>query len=292
MEVMKHSVNRINNFWWIPVGVLLIVGIVLGASYDLPIAKQLYTEGNLFGKAVQYVGSIPGYALAGFVGPLLYIASQESDKKWIRYLGFAGFFVIPLACGSVLGYDVFYDKLKYLGLLGGAAITMGLDALLYFFFKGANPKEALKDAFILAISFGVTFIMVFVLKHIVERPRFIYVSEHLEAYKPLFDFSSKLQGVDKDLLNSFPSGHSAFAGTFLLFPILCKHNEKSSGLEWAFFLLACLWLLNTMLGRLTSGHHYLSDVCFGAFIGAGVSFLANFFSKFVKPEKKDEAENG
>ncbi len=289
---MKQSVNAIKNFWWIPVGVLLILGIVLGASYDLNIAKAIYAEGNIFGKIIEYIGSIPGYVLVGFVGPLLFIATRSSSKKWIKYLGFAAFFVIPLVSGLVLGYDVFYDSLHLVGFLCGMVITMGLDALLYFAFKTADPKDALKDAFIIAIAFAITFILVFVLKKLVERPRFIYVATDLDAFKPLFDFSSKLEGVDESLLNSFPSGHSAIAATFLLFPLLCKYNEKTKNLQGIFFITACLWLLITMLGRMSDGHHYLSDVCFGAFIGALFSFLANFFSKFVKLEKKDEAENG
>lgn len=291
-EVMKQSVNKIKNFWWIPVGVLHIVGIVLGASYDLNIAKAIYAPDNLFGKIIEYVGSVPGYVLVGFVGPLLFIATRSSSKNWIKYLGFAAFFVIPLVSGLVLGYDVFYDSLHAVGFLGGMVVTMGLDALLYLAFKNADPKDALKDAFIIAISFAVTFILVFLLKKLVERPRFIYVVGDLDAFKPLFDFSSKLEGVDESLLNSFPSGHSAIAATFLLVPLLCKYNEKTKNLQGIFFITACLWLLITMLGRMSDGHHYLSDVCFGAFLGALLSFLTNFFSKFVKLEKKDETENG
>ncbi len=287
---MNQSVNGIRNYWWLCIGGILIVGIILGFFFDLSTAQQMFTPNNIFGTIIEYVGSVPGYVLVGFAGPLLYIASCPSPRKWVKYLGFAAFFAIPLVSGLVLGYDVFYDKLKYVGLLGAAGITLCLDALMFLLFKRAKPEAALRDAFILAISFAVTFIVVFALKHLIERPRFIYVHDHLDAFKPLFDFSSHLEGVDKDLLNSFPSGHSAFAATFLLFPILCKDNRRMKYHENGIYTIVCLLLIITMLGRMTSGHHYLSDVSFGAFIGTVIAFLTNFLAQFVKPKQKEEAD--
>ncbi|MBR3675197.1 MAG: phosphatase PAP2 family protein [Bacilli bacterium] len=289
---MNKEVNKIKNFWWIPLGGILIVGIILGFFFDLSTAIQMYTTNNLFGTAIEYIGSVPGYTLVGFAGPLLYLAFRYSEKKWVKYLGFAAFFAIPLASGLVLGYDVFYDKLKYLGLLGGAVVVLGLDALMFTLFRHAKPKEALKDAFILAISFAVTFILVFALKHIIERPRYIYVIDHPDAFRPLFDLSSNIKDADKDLLNSFPSGHCAFAGTFILFPILCKHSRRLKYHEGGIFIMACLWIAIVMLGRMISGYHYLSDTSFGALIGVVISFLTNFLSQFIKPTKKEETTNG
>ena len=290
-EVMKRFSKTINVFWWIPVGVILILGLVLGASYDLEIAKAVYSKDNLFGIIIECVGSLPGYALVGFVGPLLYITVRDSDKNWLKYLGFAAFFFIPLISGAVYGYDVFYAKLKLIGLFGGAVITLCLDAIFYFFFNRADSKVAFKDACVIALSFGITFIMVFFMKRFIERPRFIYVSEHLDAFKPFLDTSSSLQGVDKDLLDSFPSGHSALASTFLLFPLLSKYNVRTEKHSHFFFLGAALWLLVTMFGRMSDGHHYLSDVSFGALMGTLISFIAYFISEFIKIEDKDEASD-
>ena len=289
--VMKQSVNNIKNLWWIPIGVLLIAFLVLGTYVDHDFASYAYGE-NFLGTIVAYIGSAPGYALVGFVGPLLFIGLRNSEKKWLKYLGFAGLFVIPFISGLVYGYDIFYDSLKVAGLFVGAAIILVIDGLLAIPFWRGDSKEAVKDAFVIAIAFSLTFITVFVLKHIVERPRPLYVFGDHDAFKPFLDFSSHIEGADEDLLDSFPSGHSAIASTFLLFPIISKYNDKTKKYGLLFFLFAALWLLFTMLGRMISGHHFLTDVCSGAIIGTFFSFLSNFLSQFVKPKKKDEAENG
>ena len=289
---MKQSVNNIKNFWWIPLGVILIGLLVLGSYVDRDFSCYINNEKNFLGPVIAYVGSVPGYALVGFVGPLLFIGLRNSEKKWLKYLGFAGLFVIPFISGLVYGYDVFYDSLKLVGLLIGAAIILAVDGLLAFLFWKGDEKEAVKDAFVIAIAFSLTFITVFIMKNVIERPRPLYVFTHADDFKPFLDFSSNLEGVDKDLLDSFPSGHSAIAATFLLCPILCKYHEKTKKLGLLFFIFAVLWLILTMLGRMIGGYHYLSDVCFGAILGTFFSFIANFFSQFIKPKKKDEVENG
>ena len=286
-STMKQSVNGIKNFWWIPLGVLLIAFLVLGTYVDKDLSSAIYSE-NFLGAVIEYVGSLPGYALVGFVGPLLYIGLRHSEKKWLKYLGFAALFAIPLVSGLVYGYDVFYDSLKIIGLLVGAAIILLLDGLLTFLFWKADEKDVIKDAFVIAVAFSVTFITVFVLKHIIDRPRPIQVFKNPETYAfvPFLDFSSQAKG------ESFPSGHSAIAATFLLLPLLCKRHERTKKLEILFFILAALWLVLTMLGRMIAGRHYLTDVCSGALIGVIFSFLTNFLSEFIKPKKKDEVANG
>ena len=109
---------------------------------------------------------------------------------------------------------------------------------------------------------------------------------------PFLHFSTHVNGFTIDALESFPSGHSAIAATFLLCPLLCKYHEKTKKLEALFFVIAAVWLLFTMFGRMAGMHHYLSDVCSGALIGIFFSFLTNFIAQFIKPKKKDEAENG
>lgn len=289
--VMKQSVNSIKNFWWIPLGVLLIAFLVLGTYVDRDFSCFIHSN-NFLAPVIAYIGSAPGYALVGFVGPLLFLGLRNSKKEWVKSLGFAALFTIPLVSGFVYGYDVFFDSIKVIGVIVGAVIIIALDGLLLIPFWKSEGKDAIKDAFVIAIAFAFTFITVFVLKNIIERPRPLYVFNHIDDFKPFLDFSSNIEGADKDLLDSFPSGHSAIAATFLLCPILCKHNEKTKNLGLLFFIFAALWLALTMLGRMIGGYHYLSDVSMGAIIGTFFSFLTNFLSQFIKIEKKDEAENG
>lgn len=291
---MKQSVNGIKNFWWLPLAILFIACLVgcsiVGEYMDFHFSYYM-TQYSPIGPVAQYAGSVPGYALVGFVGPLLFIGLRNSQNKLLKYLGFAGLFVVPFVSGLVYGYDVFYDALKIPGLLIGAAIILAIDGLLAFLFWKVDEKDAIRDAFIIAIAFSLTFITVFLLKHIIERPRPYYVEDYYQ-FVPFLHFSTHVNGFTTDALESFPSGHSAIAATFLLCPLLCKYHEKTKKLEALFFVIAAVWLLFTMFGRMAGMHHYLSDVCSGALIGIFFSFLTNFIAQFIKPKKKDEAENG
>ena len=80
------------------------------------------TQYSPIGPVAQYAGSVPGYALVGFVGPLLFIGLRNSQNKLLKYLGFAGLFVVPFVSGLVYGYDVFYDATVFLPSFSGKSM--------------------------------------------------------------------------------------------------------------------------------------------------------------------------
>jgi membrane-associated phospholipid phosphatase len=260
---------------------LAVLGIALGSFFDLPLAHYFYFAGNPFGLVFDAIGSLPGYALVGAAGVFLWLALKGSAKKGQEALACAFLILGPLAAGALWGYDVLGDffSSSLMAMAGGVIIVAAIDAGLYFLVKDADKTSLLKDAFAILLAGMLTIALVFTLKTAITRPRYLFLISNGDAFfVPWYDFSSDLRTSfpDSTLLNSFPSGHAALAGVGLLYPLLAKENRRTKGKESLFFYAALAWLLLTAAARMSDGHHFLSDVSWGALIGGGFSCLSAF----------------
>jgi undecaprenyl-diphosphatase len=112
---------------------------------------------------------------------------------------------------------------------------------IYLYIK--NKKEGILP---LWISFTLTFIIVYAVKFIVQRPR--QLGEMFTALFHLSDYS-------------FPSAHAA-----LSFAILAVIDEKFKKLKIFWLSLAILIIFS----RVYFQYHYFSDIVFGALLGYGI----------------------
>lgn len=284
---MKNLSKTINLFWWVPVGVLVIMGLVFGTSFDLDIAKALTAEGNFFSTFFTFGGSFPAFVLLGFVGPLFYMYFKEQTFKGAKILAKVAFFAAPVVAGAGYGIDILKDVMATpIALVLGIVIVVGLTCLLYLPFKHGNPKQALRDALVIGLTVGLSIVLGLLFKKIFIRPRPIAVLDDPSLYTSwLKVLGNKAPAIDEDLIDSFPSGHATLASTLLLLPLLAKYNPKTEKLTWVFFASAGVWLLLTAFARMSGGRHFLSDVSMGALIGGGLAFIFNLVFKNPVPEE-------
>lgn len=290
--------------WWIRVVVLLVVGLFMGAQYDLQVSTALYHENSVFSQLMAVLGSLPAYVLLGFVGPLFFIHYKGTQSKFAKFFAWSCLFGMPFVAGLGFGLDALHDVTsnKLVALANGVIIMELLDFCLYFFlFDKGTKRDTLRDAHIIGFTIGFTVLVGLFFKEVIARPRFLYVARefaerrflHVEDFYRFFDTSCRLTAEDvgrQYYLDSFPSGHAALAGATMILPIIAKYNDKTKGKEDYFFIGAAVWMFISMFSRIWDGHHYLSDVCFGALIGVilaiAFALTINFGKKYEITEEK------
>lgn len=151
----------------------------------------------------------------------------------------------------------FFDNFfKYSTFLGDGLFILIIIFLMAFL--------RIRFAFLTAISYIISGLIVQIIKHIVRSPRPLsYLSDTVN-----FHFVS---GIEIYYHNSFPSGHSATAFAFFLLLALISKNKKLSVI---YFVLAML----VGLSRIYLLQHFLIDVWAGSFIGVVTTLL--FYSIF------------
>lgn len=124
-------------------------------------------------------------------------------------------------------------------------IVLGATLAFYLAYKK-------KSTFMIFFASFFTFVITYVIKEIVARPR------------PGLEISTLVLGASG---HSFPSAHAAIA--FTLAVLLSRYYPKY---KIAFYTIAVL----TALSRIYSGSHYLTDVIAGAVLGVMVGCLFLF----------------
>ena len=176
--------------------------------------------------------------------------SFKSEEKIILlvllFISLISFFIDDYAI-NLMNFirNVFFDyPLSVFSLTLALFIPLLVLTSVYLYVK--NKKEGILP---LWISFIVTFLIVYAIKFIVQRPR-----QTGEMFTALFHLSDY----------SFPSAHAA-----LSFCILAVIDEEFRKLKIFWLSLAIVIIFS----RVYFQYHYFSDVAFGALIGYGIGMI-------------------
>ncbi len=176
-------------------------------------------------------------------------------RRWLFLLGVVLFFVSLLVDDfvSFLFVSIRNPVFDYVAILFSYALVhVTVFLVVPFFLIWVHSR---KSALLFAFSFGLVFLFTYVLKFLVMRPRpFAALSIPLVAY-----FSYHFSWFN----TSFPSSHASTSFSSV------AAVEKFSRFRFLWFLLA----LFTVLTRLYSGVHYLSDVVAGSMLGYFLTFF-------------------
>lgn len=256
--------NRKLYIWSAFVAAAILVFFAFGTLFDLKVSEILYARDNAFGKIYEAVGKMPAFVISAFACFALGENAAKNEKNKVKRFVF-------YALGYLVGILAFLDlgemilKSTKLALAAGAVLSVPLTGIVYATVRRI-PEENLaalkKWALVVLFSVAVVGVLVFVLKTIWGRARYIDTQISDAQYSPWY----KLVRVDGD---SFPSGHAAFGGTLFLLLPLCGISEKFKGKEKAVFAVAVLFVAVVMLARIADGHHYLTDVT----AGFGIAFV-------------------
>lgn len=144
---------------------------------------------------------------------------------------------------------------------GYAALATGV-VMLTLSIKRRDDDGTGKAVYLIS-GVALTVIVVFVLKELTARRRFIELGSP-EAYYENFGF-----GMGGD---SFPSGHVAMAasGIFLVPAIKEKYRKL-------FLAALIIWTLSAALARITLGAHYFTDTLVSCIIAFAISEILGYF---------------
>lgn len=288
MTNMKKRIGPFCIYQMVSVLAVALVLIIIGTFLDFNISSSIVKAGNVFGKAMGLFGSLPYTVIGGLTGVLFFVAFREDKGGKRNYWAYAALILIPLATGAFYGYQSLADYIskKVIAIVLGAIITGASEFGLYQLIKNADRHKAFYSAVTILICLAIIFLFGYGLKLLAARPRYLYVLEKggsADFYRTWYAFDSSLRDAAKaasdtynaDMFASFPSGHVLFATLGLYSVILSDLNEKLKTKQPYFFYGSFVLVLLVAAGRISDGHHYLSDVGFSILIGAGTCFLVS-----------------
>lgn len=284
-------------YWEAGIGLLLaLLAILVGSFKDYAISAALVKPDNAFGLVFSYLGGYPAYVLFGAVGVLFWINYQGKSDQKARLLALACAIVFPLLAGSLYGIDVFADVItsRYLqALLGIVFIAIG-DVGVYFLCRKGDPEQAYTVGLTFLFAFLTVFALTYLLKKAGLRPRYLFLllEKDPSYYRDWWEFDPSVveafPDLDSSYFESWPSGHAALSALSFLSVLLCplvKNGEKKTHLVLGASYLFCLL---TSAARVSDGHHYLSDVGFGAFFALLFAFLVVYLVYLPAPQEESE----
>ncbi len=273
-------INRKYRIGFIIVIVICIALLVVGAKYDLDLARKLYNPNSAFGIAFESFSKLPMYLYLPVFGCCMMLTSRKQMAFFGRGVA------IMIGSASVEIYTIFRALSErevirstnpYIsGVLGGLAATG-----LFFLLRKRKPATIRRLQSMCA--FNLVYMIGYlgshgVLKILCGRDRYediVTGGEYAFAawFKPVF-FSSG---------SSFPSGHVGAAMgilVLLLIPFIFKGFEH---LKLPLFIGCYLYVAVTALSRMIMGKHFLSDIAMSVLImTVGFMIVAHLYEMVYK----------
>lgn len=266
------------------VGAALLLLMIIGSIWDLPISKFLYPgRESSFGQFFAAFGELPAFLAMTSAGVLLFVNRARLRKSW-NVLFVAASAVLVLG-GLGLSIHEATDNVPALPFWVAALVTVFTAALcavlLLILTDGCQMKTLLRFICVLAfVSIG-TMLLINVIKIPWGRPRMrLLVETGNESYfmpwwKLGISLKSKLvaDGVSSDEFRSFPSGHTGCAACAMLTILLPTLGKRLRGKERLCLCIGLAWTLIVAVSRLMMGAHFLTDVTAATLLTLGVSIL-------------------
>lgn len=267
-----------------------LVLFVVGSVFDEAVAKAFYLGKNAFADMYEAIGKMPAFvllAIAGGIGGQYFL--RKYRVKWVAAI----FYLLTYAvCAFNFkdATDLLTDSTA-LSLAACAALGAVLACVIGFATARIDEERLLayfKWAVAVAVAVVAIGAVVFVVKEIFARARFLDVVDGAAEFAPWYDFV-KVDGGD-----SMPSGHTAYTATLFMLVPLCAINPRFEGKVNATAALAIAATTVTAFARICDGHHYLSDVAVAMLIAVAVQTAVIFamygkrldrlqFERFLRP---------
>lgn len=282
-----------------------------------------YFTSSAFGAIFETIGSWPIYSFLAVAFAIIYSNTKRSTIKPLKILGSIAANIASIVAMVVLVLDtisymtrhVSADAVvalesifaKIVGIFIAAAIA---ELICYAFSKldDDKAKALLKFAFVIIFAVILSNVFVNIIKNIMCRPRYramkclnqpdeagnIYWNFHRwyqkftmpEEGNPLYIATSKGFKIGHDAYRSFPSGHTAAAGTvyaILALPKLLKKYDTPK-MRALFCFIAVTVTGVVAVSRIVCGAHFFSDVLVGGTSTFVSVMLANKI--FIKDDFK------
>ena len=266
-------------------GAVLFVLMIVGTVWDLPISKFMYPgHENTFGQIFAAFGRLPAFAGLVAGGVLLLSVRNRLRAGFTQWLALAGALVLIFGgialCAKEAVSDISAMPL-WVALLVTVFVSGAYSFGLLMLTRSCPTKTVIR--FIGATLFAIvaSFVFVELVKAVWGRPRMLLISTtgNESLFQPWYHPNGALkkrllaEGVEKDLLSSFPSGHACSAACAMLLILLPTLGKQTRGRERAFLLLGAGWTLLVCFTRIMMGAHFLTDVTFACIVELLFSIL-------------------
>jgi Membrane-associated phospholipid phosphatase len=284
-------------------GILLLVGlifIIVGSVKDLAISQAIVKQNNIFGTLGAIIGPYPAYLLFGGTGVLFFINWQGEGQKDSKILAFICALIFPVLAGALYGYECLNDFItssKYLAAFVGILAVGAGDVGLYFLCRHADKDKAYQAGVTFLFASATVLVLMYLLKKAGLRPRYYWMltqTDPASYFRNWWDFDASVKegfasnvAYQDTYFESWPSAHAALAGLTVLSVLLCNLNPKLEKKENFFVYGSLIWTIIVSAARVSDGHHFVSDVAFGAFFGTLFSLLVAYLVYLPAPQEEE-----
>ena len=281
---------------------------MIGSFFDERIAKNLFSPDNIFFKYVTSTGVFPYFSFAVlflgvFCQKIISSRITKAAKILLCIIFFtAAVFVGFIGAGSLLDKDCLgsiYPQLNrnIPAITGLSLITVPL--LIFIGFKLGRMSEdsqVVKRVICVLVLLGISYALLQIFKGAFNRPRYRIVVAGYEdiVFIPWYTRFSRakeyiqLYGIDKGELRSFPSGHSILSmAVIYILPSFAWFYKKLNDKKLVLSIAGLCFSLIIMFSRMALGAHYLSDVSFGAIIGAVLALIYTVIQQRISTDSSD-----
>jgi membrane-associated phospholipid phosphatase len=256
--------------------IAVVLLLVAGTFFDLPIGGKLYNLDSGFAKIFATIGMYPEL-IAIILSPAMILSVLYVKRKNISIVCFIVIFVVLICFEVLYSNDIRgYLSKRPLGTPGAAAILVCIIAACSFLLLPLAKKNPKEMFFVGLTGIAAIFIgkeILNTLKAYWGRQRFYTMDDPALQFTPWYLPQGKGRG---ESFRSFPSGHSfasMLAVWLSLWPRFIEPIKKYTKL---IFTAAILFALATMFSRIVYGRHFLSDVTAGASLSLASMALAVF----------------
>ena len=290
MKKLKRTYSRCA---LLAAGVLLVL-LIAGSLFDLPISKFLYPgHESSFGQFFAAFGELPAFALLSSCGVLLAVKRGQFRKE-LRTIFLAAGICLTLA-SIFLSVHEATDNVPALPMAVALLVTVFVDVLAAFAFllltRECQTKTLLR--FICTVIFVCVGIMILI--NVIKVPwgrarmRLIVATGNESYFSNWWQAGTALKkklvadGVASDEFRSFPSGHTACAACAMLMILIPTLYRRLHDKEKLFMAIGAGWTLLVAFTRLNMGAHFLSDVAVSSLLAIGLGAVGVWLFYFNRP---------
>lgn len=284
---------------FISVIAVCITGIIIGSFCDYGINEAIANKTKL-GSLFATFGSYFSYCLYPAAGMCLFKGLKKKGYDMLAWvLLIVGYFMAVYYSNSysgskvreIFGYTAGESSplISVLSWVLLAVIYAWVPIVCWFMFDNVDPDKLIAvGAAILVAGIAADNVNLW-LKQVGSRPRYKYLitlDDPISEYRSWWQMIPYLAGSNDDL-KSWPSGNMSIASMMFSLPMLadvCKKRSMTKNLVC--FGIACVFVAIYGYNRIHMMNHFLSDVCFGTFIGYIIyAVISTAFLKAAGKEK-------
>lgn len=263
--MIKRYKNNIIVFYTIA-----LVSLITAAFVDLKLDIILNNPENPFAIWFRNTGEMPNYLICPLAGCVLF---HLCDSKAVKAIGL----LVNLGGSAYLGYYIcgyfFIDDSNKTAF--GIIFGIGTGLIILITGKHITVPEKLKNPLVILAIAGIAVLaaeigVIQILKALWGRVRFrdLIAAGSYDAFTAWYHPN----GINGNM--SFPSGHTAGAGTcylMMLLPLVSDEYRKRKNLC---FIIPFIYTSTVAFTRLVMGAHYLSDVTVGGMVSFSIVLIA------------------